>query len=114
MPKPKLRCRDWLFGAGGKRRLLEALLSGKGRAWSEAELARVAGLHAKGSVDVHLAALVQLGLLTRHHDGYRLMREHPLVKPLRRVLDVVALLEDVELARPPASGEVQRSTHETR
>ncbi len=114
MSKPKLRVRDWLFGAGGKRRLLEALLTGGSRSWTEAELARAAGLHAKGSVDVHIAALVQLGMLTHAHDGYRLTRRHPLVAPLRRLLTVIASVEDADLQRPPVSGGAQRSTQETR
>jgi hypothetical protein len=70
-------------------------------------------LHAKGSVDGHIAALVQLGVLTHEHDGYRLARRHPLTAPLRRLLAVIAAIEDGELQRPPVAG-AQRSTQETR
>lgn len=101
MPKPPLRLRDWLFGAGGKRRLLEAVLASGTRSWSEADLARSAGLHAKGSVDVHVCALVQLGVLVEDAGRYRLSRGHSLVQPLRRLLAVVASIEDADMVRPP-------------
>lgn len=101
MSKPKLRLRDWLFGAGGKRRLLDALLGDADRAWSEAELASSAELHAKGSVDVHVKALVQLGVLSESGSSYRLVRDHPLIKPLRQVLAALETIEDAELERPP-------------
>ncbi|MGO9791258.1 MAG: hypothetical protein ACLP8S_17710 [Solirubrobacteraceae bacterium] len=101
MSKPKLRLRDWLFGAGGKRRLIDALLSDADRVWSEAELASSAELHAKGSVDVHVKALVQLGVLSEDGLSYRLVRDHPLIKPLRQVLAELETIEDTELKRPP-------------
>jgi hypothetical protein len=101
LPKPRLRLRDWLFGAGGKRRLLEAILEGGRRSWTEAELARAAGLHAKGSVDVHVSALVQLGVLVEDSGRYQLRARHELVRPLRRLLAVVASVEDAEIDRPP-------------
>jgi hypothetical protein len=101
MSKPRLRLRDWLFGAGGKRRLLEAILEGERRSWTEVELARAAGLHAKGSVDVHVKALVQLGVLVEESGRYRLSARHALVPPLRRLLAAVASVEDAEVERPP-------------
>lgn len=101
MSKPKLRLRDWLFGAGGKRRLLDALLAHADREWTEAQLASSAELHAKGSVDVHIKALVQLGVLREDALSYRLVRGHPLIKPLRQVLTVLETIEDTELERPP-------------
>lgn len=101
MSKPRLSVRDWLFGAGGKRRLLEAVLAAeRRRPWTEAELARAAGLHAKGSVDVHVRALVQIGVLSERDRVYTLVARHPLVRPLRRLLDVVATIEDGEVDRP--------------
>jgi hypothetical protein len=112
--KPKLRLRDWLFGAGGKRRLLETLLADRSQSWTEAELARAASLHAKGSVDVHIAALVQIGVLAHQQGTYRLVTDHPLVEPLHRLLAVVASLDDAELVRPPLSSDGQRRTQETR
>jgi hypothetical protein len=107
MAMTRLSARDWLFGAGGKRRLLEALLAAApGRRWTEAELARAAGLHAKGSVDVHLLALVQLGVLVRSGGDYELVPRHPLVRPLRLVVEALAAVEDRALERPggPARG----------
>jgi hypothetical protein len=101
LSKPKLRLRDWLFGAGGKRRLIDALLSDDEREWTEAELASCAELHAKGSVDVHVKALVQLGVLTEKSLCYRVVRAHPLVKPLRDLLAVLEEIQDAELKRPP-------------
>jgi hypothetical protein len=104
LSKSKLRLRDWLFGAGGKRRLLHALLSESDRVWSEAELANSAELHAKGSVDVHLMALVQLGVLSQDGLSYRLVQSHGLIKPLRQVLAALETIEDIELERPPRPG----------
>lgn len=101
MSKPKLRLRDWLFGAGGKRRLLDALLADKEREWTEAELASSAELHAKGSVDVHVKALVQLGMLSESGLSYRLVSAHPLIEPLQNVLAALDAVEDAELKRPP-------------
>lgn len=101
LSRSKLRLRDWLFGAGGKRRLLDALLTDADREWTEAELANSAELHAKGSVDVHVKALVQLGVLSEDSLSYRLVRGHPLIKPLRQVLGVLETIEDAELKRPP-------------
>ncbi len=91
-----------MFGAGGKRRLLNALLRDDvDRAWRETELASSAELHAKGSVDVHLKALLQLGVLSEENLSYRLVRDHPLVEPLRDVLAALETIEDTELKRPP-------------
>ncbi len=81
--------------------MIDALLSDADRAWSEAELASSAELHAKGSVDVHVKALVQLGVLSDDGLSYRLVRDHPLIKPLRQVLAALETIEDTELKRPP-------------
>lgn len=115
MPKSKLRLRDWLFGAAGKRRLIASVLTSAPRSWNEAELARAAGLHAKGSVDVHIRALVQLGVLVEENGRYRLDAPHPLVQPLRELLAVIASVEDAELNRVPEGREgPQRRTQDTR
>ena len=100
MPKPKLRLRDWLFGGAGKRRLLQRLIAEEGRGWTQAELARAAGLKEKGSVDEYLVALRQLKLLTRRGDEYRFDSSHELVAPLRDVLGFVERLPDRPLRRP--------------
>lgn len=102
MPKPKLRLRDWLFGGAGKRRLLLALLLEEQRVWTQVELARAAGLKEKGSVDDYLVALDQLDLLSRGGDGsYRFNRRHPIVEPLRELLDLIEAVPDDALHRAP-------------
>jgi hypothetical protein len=101
LPRTKLRLQDWLFGAGGKRRLLRALIDDENREWTEAELSRAASLHAKGSVDIHVSALLQLGILTQAGLVYRLVPDHPLIEPLRRVLVVLEAIEDAELKHRP-------------
>jgi hypothetical protein len=100
MPRPKLRLHDWLFGAGGRRRLLEVVLAGNREGWVEAELATRAKLHKKGSVDVHLRPLVQLGLLTKTGARYDLVPTSKLVRPLRQLLAAVRELPDAEVERP--------------
>ena len=101
MPKPQLTLRDWLFGAGGKRRVLEALLTGTPRAWTETELARASLLHLKGSVDIHITALVQLGVLVESGNSYVVEPNNPLVEPLRQLVELIAAVEDAKLKRPP-------------
>lgn len=100
MSRPKLRLHDWLFGAGGRRRLLEVVLAGNEDGWLEAELAALAELHKKGSVDVHLRPLVQLGLLKKSGSCYRLNRASKLVRPLRQLLAALRELPDAEIDRP--------------
>jgi hypothetical protein len=104
MPKPPLTLRDWLFGAGGKRRVIEGLLTTAARSWTQTELARSARLHPKGSVDVHLAALVQLGIVAESDGSYVVDGDSPLVAPLRQIVELVASLEDAKLNRPTPSG----------
>jgi hypothetical protein len=103
MPKPStLLISDWLFGASGKRRLLAALLTGRpDQTWQLAQLARAAELHPKGSVDVHIAALRQLGLIRSSGSGYALVPESPLARPLRRLLRELGSLEDAPVEKPP-------------
>jgi len=73
MPRPPGDLSDWLFGAsGGKRRLIERVLAEPGVDWTQAAIARTLGLNPKGSVDEHLAALTQLGVLERSGSAYRL------------------------------------------
>lgn len=62
--------RDWLFGSRPRRLALEALLAEPGRRWSKAALARAADVSAHGGIDEHVAGLVRIGLLERHHSGY--------------------------------------------
>ena len=103
MPKPStLLISDWLFGASGKRRLLSTLLTGRpDETWQLAQLARAAGLHPKGSVDVHVAALRQLGLVTGSGEGYVLVPTSPLVRPLKTLLGELDRLADAPVDKPP-------------
>jgi hypothetical protein len=103
MPKPStLLISDWLFGASGKRRVLSALLAGQpDQTWQLAQLARAAGLHPKGSVDVHVAALRQLGLVTGSGEGYVLVPTSPLARPLKLVLRELESLADAPVDKPP-------------
>jgi hypothetical protein len=100
VPRHRARLRDWIFGAAGKRRLLEALLADPRRAWTQTELARAAALETKGSVDEHLSALIQLGVVTERSARYRLTTKHPLVAPLRGLLQAIAQIPDTPLKRP--------------
>jgi hypothetical protein len=100
VPKPKLSLRDWVFGAGGRRRLLEVLLRDPTRAWTQAELAREAGLTLKGSVDEHLLALRQLKLIRMRGGQFRLDTGNALVGPIRDLLNALENVPDVTLRRP--------------
>jgi hypothetical protein len=103
MPKPStLLISDWLFGGGGKRRLLSALLMSRPeQGWQLAQLARAAGLHPKGSVDVHVAALLQLGLVRRSGGRYVLVPESPLTRPLRALLRELEGVPNAPVDKPP-------------
>jgi hypothetical protein len=100
VPKPALRLRDWLFGAGGRRRLLEILLRDPSRAWTQTELAREADLTLKGSVDEHLLALRQLKLIRVRGGRFRLDPGNPLLAPIRDLLRALEDVPDVKLRRP--------------
>lgn len=100
MPRAKARVRDWVFGGSGKRRLLDALLSDRGRTWTQTELAAAAGMHPKGSADEHLLALAQIGLVDDVAGRYSLRPDHPLVEPLDGLLTAVRDLPDDLITRP--------------
>lgn len=67
MARPPAGLADWLFSAPAKRRLLTLLSHPDAleKQWSEAELARELGVARNGSLDEHLHALVQIGLVER-------------------------------------------------
>jgi DNA-binding IclR family transcriptional regulator len=105
---------DWLFGSPNRKRLLELLLLAEeqARAWRQAEIAKALGAHPKGSVDEHLHALVQLGLLERLEGPprFRLVAAQELpthLRHVRRGLRLILLgLQDVPddpVARPGPS-----------
>jgi hypothetical protein len=100
VPKPKLRLRDWLFGAGGRRRLLAVLLAEPTRTWTQVELARAADLTTKGAVDEHLLAMRQLRLVRRYGHGYRVVAESEFVEPILSLLALLDGVPDRELRRP--------------
>lgn len=100
MPRARARLRDWVFGAPGKRLILEALLADRGRVWSQTELARAADMHTKGSADEHLLALAQIGLIAEVGGRYVLREGHPLLEPLSALLNAVAELPDEPVRRP--------------
>lgn len=88
MPKQTNSRQDWLFGAPGKRLLLTHIVTATApeKGWTEADLARAAGLGPHGSVTPHLDALAGLGVLEVHGRCYRLNRDHALVRPLRGLI----------------------------
>jgi hypothetical protein len=79
--------RDWLFAKQSKRLLLEALLRAPERGWTRSQLARVSGQHLKARMDLHLAPLLESGLLERRGDVYRLIPDQPIAATLRHLLE---------------------------
>jgi hypothetical protein len=100
MPRKTNRLRDWLFGSPTKRLLLHAVVRQPARRWTKSALAREADAHAKGGLDEHLLALVQLGVLVRADASYELSPESDLVGPLSSLLDALEAIPDDDLARP--------------
>jgi hypothetical protein len=101
MPRPRVRLPEWLFGGGGKLRLLRALFAaGPDRRWRQTELALAAGLERKGSVDEHLAALVELGVLRQQERHYQLDPSSPLAGPLEDLVNALAGVPDRVFERP--------------
>jgi len=84
--------RDWVFGSRPRRRLLEAILTGRQpeQGWSRGALADRAGVGANGGVDEHLTGLLRLGLVTLEQPNPQIWRraEPPpkLAKKLAAVL----------------------------
>lgn len=64
---------DWIFSAPNKRRVIAYVVSSQnhGKMISERDLARTLGVDPRGSIDEHLFALAQLGLLQRHEGPRR-------------------------------------------
>jgi hypothetical protein len=110
MARLAARLPDWLFGSHAKRRLLTLLLDRRsaGRRWSEAELADAVGTGRRGSIDEHLAVLVQLGLLRKLAKPCRYTAVAPAEMPphlrklragLLQVLSALEAVDDAELER---------------
>lgn len=94
---------DWIFLAPSKRRVVAHVLDPRNedRLLGEGEVARALGVHTRGSVDEHLCALAQLGLLERREGPRRLRVRAPaeLEAPVRELraalLDLLAALDQV-------------------
>lgn len=65
-----------------------------GRTWTQTELAEASGLGRKGSVDVHLAGLLQVGMVERDGSRYSVGAATPLVRALTALLDATQDLPD--------------------
>ena len=74
--------RDWPFGSETKRLLLRAVLRAPcpEEGWSASDLARFAGRASPhGTIDDHLAGMVQLKLLVKEGDRFKRHRPEPVV-----------------------------------
>jgi DNA-binding FadR family transcriptional regulator len=103
---------DWIFSASTKRRVIAHVLEpgNEGKLLSERNVAKTLGVDPRGSIDEHLCALAQLGLLERK-DGPRRFRVRPqadLEPPVRdlrtALLDLLAALDRIPrtaVERPP-------------
>jgi DNA-binding IclR family transcriptional regulator len=58
-----------------------------GRTWTQTELAEASGLGKKGSVDVHLAGLLQVGVVEREGSRYSVDAAGPLARALTALLN---------------------------
>lgn len=83
-----------------KRRLIERVVLDKRGSWTQTELADAIGANPKGSINDHLAALVQLGVLWRRGALYYPQRHQPLFRALAGLLAALASVRDVKLKRP--------------
>jgi len=105
------RLPDWIFSAPTKRRVIAYVVAprNQGKMIGERELAHELEVDPRGSIDEHLFALAQLGLLERR-DGPRRFRvpaptdmsrgAQELRNALRDLLGVLENVEDVPVNRP--------------
>ncbi|MBN1609263.1 MAG: helix-turn-helix transcriptional regulator [Polyangiaceae bacterium] len=108
MPRSLDRLPDWFLGGAGKRRLLEAVVTGGSRTWTSQQLAAAARLGPKNSASRHVAVLVQAGLLTEVAGGYELEQAHPLRAPLAELLKVLRQRIPASSLPPSRGGSVRR------
>lgn len=94
MSRSPARLPDWLFSAPIKRRLFHVLFVVEpDREWSELELARRVGSGKNGSIDEHLQALCQLGLLEQiGRRQYRVKLTDELQPPLQEIRSALATI----------------------
>jgi len=67
---------------------------------TQVQLARAAGLTTKGTVDEHLAALQQAGLVAHDARGYWADGTSPLFGPLRSLMIALEAVPDEPVQRP--------------
>jgi len=104
MPRKPDVLPDWFVGGRGKRQLFRALVDrkadGEPPPWSQATLARAAGLHKKHTVFRHLEVLVLAKVLIEDSGYYRVNEDSDLLKPIGGLIDE---LDRVEALPLPAS-----------
>lgn len=104
MARQKARLPDWIFSAPNKRRVIAYVVASQhqGKVFGERELAGLLEVDRRGSIDEHLFALAQLGLLRRSEKPRRFRIPSPgEMDPVARDLsdalrDLVEALEKVE------------------
>lgn len=92
---------DWIFSAPNKRRVIAYVLASRnqGKVIGERELAHLLGVDPRGSIDEHLFALAQLGLLERRERPrrFQILRPAQMTKVARELSDALdALLDALE------------------
>jgi hypothetical protein len=96
---------DWPFGARDRRLLLESLyrLPAPNGGWTKSALAREIGSSPNGTLDRHLAGLVQWRVVS-HSGGRFWLADHdsPIRDPLRELVSAVHSVPDQRL-RPLTS-----------
>ena len=106
MPRAPDLLPDWFVGGQGKRKLLEAVVSGvaagTAQPWDKRTLALAAGVHEKHTVFRHVEVLVVAGVLIGAAGGYRLNEASALVEPLETLLAELDRLAPLPL--PPSRG----------
>jgi hypothetical protein len=102
---------DWIFSASNKRRVIAYVVASQnqGKVLGERELARALDVDLRGSIDEHLFALAQLGLLKRRERPRRFQILSPdemttvardLSDALGNLVDALKGVDDVPLDRP--------------
>jgi DNA-binding transcriptional ArsR family regulator len=111
MARKAAKLPDWIFSAPNKRRVIAYVLAARnsGKVIGEREVARALGVDPRGSVDEHLFALAQLGLLERREGPRRFKilepaQHTPLARELSdalgALLEALEQVEEVPVDRP--------------
>ena len=84
---------DWIFGADGKRLVIDRVLRhGDGQAWTEPSISLATNKDRHGGLGRHLEALAQMGLMRRQAGQparYELVPTDELDEPRRRIRDAL-------------------------